>query len=48
VQTYIWHADTTGMYLAHRALKAADRGVRVRLLVDDMDARAKNSSSARL
>jgi len=48
VQTYIWHADTTGMYLAHRALEAADRGVRVRLLVDDMDARAKNAGFAGL
>jgi putative cardiolipin synthase len=42
VQTYIWHDDLTGLFLAHRILEAADRGVRVRLLVDDMDARAKN------
>ena len=43
VQTYIWHADLTGGALAHALLAAADRGVRVRLLVDDMDARAKNA-----
>jgi cardiolipin synthase C len=42
VQTYIWHADLTGLYLVHRLLEAADRGVKVRLLVDDIDARAKN------
>jgi putative cardiolipin synthase len=48
VQTYIWHADVTGMYLAHRLLEAADRGVRVRVLVDDMDARAKNAGFAGL
>jgi putative cardiolipin synthase len=48
VQTYIWHADVTGMYLAHRLLQAADRGVRVRILVDDMDARAKNAGFAAL
>ena len=48
VQTYIWHADLTGMYMAHRVLEAADRGVRVRLLVDDMDARAKNAGFAGL
>ena len=48
VQTYIWHADVTGMYLAHRLLEAADRGLRVRLLVDDMDARAKNAGFAGL
>ncbi len=48
VQTYIWHADLTGIYLAHRLLEAADRGVRVRILVDDMDARAKNAGFAAL
>jgi putative cardiolipin synthase len=48
VQTYIWHADLTGRYLAHRILEAADRGVRVRLLVDDMDARAKTQGFAAL
>ena len=40
VQTYIWHADLTGIYLAEQLLESADRGVRVRLLVDDLDARA--------
>ena len=48
VQTYIWHNDTTGMYLVKELLKAADRGVRVRLLVDDMDARSKNLGLAGL
>ena len=42
VQTYIWHDDPTGRYLAMRLLEAADRGVKVRLLVDDMDARSKS------
>src|SRR5690349_17401947 len=42
LQTYIWHDDATGRYLARVLLAAADRGVRVRLLVDDLDARAKN------
>ena len=48
VQTYIWHADLTGIYLAQQLIEAADRGVRVRLLVDDMDARAKNAGFAAL
>lgn len=48
VQTYIWHADLTGMALAHALLEAADRGVRVRLLLDDMDARAKSAGLAAL
>ena len=48
VQTYIWHDDLTGAYLAGKLLEAADRGVKVRLLVDDMDARAKNVGFAAL
>ncbi len=48
VQTYIWHADLTGMFLAQQLIEAADRGVRVRLLLDDMDARAKNAGFAAL
>jgi putative cardiolipin synthase len=37
VQYYLYHADKTGRFLTWQLLKAADRGVRVRLLVDDMD-----------
>jgi cardiolipin synthase C len=48
VQTYIWHSDLTGTYFAHELIAAADRGVRVRLLIDDMDARAKNANLAAL
>ena len=36
LQVYIWEADETGLILADRLIRAADRGVRVRLLVDDM------------
>jgi putative cardiolipin synthase len=42
LQYYIWHDDLTGKLLAREVVAAADRGVRVRLLLDDMDARAKN------
>jgi len=48
VQTYIWHADLTGKLLVHQLLESADRGVRVRLLVDDMDARDKSERIAAL
>jgi putative cardiolipin synthase len=48
VQTYIWHADLTGMFLAQQLLDAADRGVKVRLLLDDLDARARNAGLAAL
>jgi cardiolipin synthase C len=43
LQTYIWHSDATGRFLAHEFLQAADRGVRVRLLLDDMDARSRDA-----
>ncbi|HEY5806731.1 MAG TPA: phospholipase D family protein [Povalibacter sp.] len=48
VQTYIWHADTTGLLLANELISAADRGVKIRLLLDDMDARARNAGFAAL
>nr|WP_282572153.1 phospholipase D family protein [Roseomonas acroporae] len=32
---YAWHDDITGRLLAHEVLQAAERGVRVRLLLDD-------------
>lgn len=48
IQTYIWHADLTGAYFAGQLIEAADRGVKVRLLLDDMDARAKNAGVAAL
>lgn len=34
-QYYIWHDDTSGMLLFDALLRAAERGVRVRLLLDD-------------
>ncbi len=34
-QYYMWHADLTGLMLVQELLAAADRGVRVRLLLDD-------------
>lgn len=35
IQYYIWRADSTGMLLLQNLHNAADRGVRVRLLLDD-------------
>jgi putative cardiolipin synthase len=37
VQYYLFHRDLSGRLLLDQLLQAADRGVRVRLLVDDMD-----------
>lgn len=36
-QYYIWNDDASGRYLASRLLAAADRGVVVRLLLDDIN-----------
>ncbi len=36
LQYYLWHSDSTGVLLAHHVLKAADRGVKVRILIDDI------------
>lgn len=43
-QYYILHKDLTGRLFVDRLLRAADRGVRVRLLVDDMDVGDKELS----
>ena len=42
LQYYIWHDDLTGKVLYDRLLEAADRGVRVRLLLDDLDTSGKD------
>lgn len=37
LQYYIWHKDLTGSAIMHKIIEAADRGVRVRLLLDDLN-----------
>ncbi|WP_347355986.1 phospholipase D family protein [Bdellovibrio sp.] len=37
LQYYIWENDLTGRLMLHSALTAADRGVRVRILLDDLN-----------
>jgi putative cardiolipin synthase len=36
LQYYLWYGDPSGLLLLHRVLHAADRGVRVRILLDDI------------
>jgi len=36
IQYFIWHGDESGLLLLKRLVRAADRGVRVRILVDDL------------
>jgi putative cardiolipin synthase len=43
VQYYIWNPDNSGRLLAERLLTAADRGVRVRLLLDDIGGSASDA-----
>jgi len=45
-QYYLFHDDLTGHLLIYQLLKAADRGVRVRLLVDDMDMGGRDLDAA--
>jgi putative cardiolipin synthase len=45
-QYYIWEADATGWILAERLMQAADRGVRVRLLVDDINLAGRDAKVA--
>jgi len=46
IQYYIWHSDTTGTLLVDGLLRAADRGVRIRILLDDLDTAGKDRSIA--
>jgi putative cardiolipin synthase len=36
IQTYLWYPDNSGRLILQRAVQAAERGVRVRLIVDDL------------
>jgi len=48
VQYYIWHEDLSGTLLIRELLDAADRGVRVRLLLDDNNTRGMDGLLAAL
>lgn len=47
-QYYLFHNDLTGKLFLDQLLKAADRGVRVRLLVDDMGLEGRDLGAAAL
>ncbi len=40
IQYFVWHKDVTGQVMLKYVLDAADRGVRVRMLLDDLDNQA--------
>ncbi len=45
LQYYLWYGDNSGRLIASRLLAAADRGVKVRLLVDDLNTLLENAGS---
>lgn len=47
-QYYIWNPDASGRYLAARLLVAAERGVRVRILLDDINIAGRDAALAAL
>lgn len=48
LQYYIWKGDTTGQLMFEQVWKAAERGVRVRLLLDDHPTRGLDATLAAL
>lgn len=48
LQYYLFHDDDSGRLLIHHVLRAADRGVRVRILLDDMDMNGRDRGLAGL
>jgi cardiolipin synthase C len=48
VQYFIWESDATGRILVDRLIRAADRGVRVRILVDDANLKDRDAPIAAL
>jgi putative cardiolipin synthase len=48
VQYFLWESDATGLILGDRLLRAADRGVRVRILIDDVNLKDRDAGIAAL
>jgi putative cardiolipin synthase len=48
LQYYVWRGDVTGQLLAREVLRAADRGVAVRMLLDDVYALGRERALASL
>ncbi|MDG1231348.1 MAG: phospholipase D-like domain-containing protein, partial [Pseudomonadales bacterium] len=48
IQTFIWKPDETGLFLFYELWQAALRGVKVRILIDDLSIRAIHDKVAYL
>jgi len=46
IQYYLWHPDKSGLLLAGHILRAADRGVKIRILLDDIGLEGRDDSIA--
>src|SRR3546814_7290305 len=46
IQYYTWHGDRSGTLLLEAVRQAADRGVRVRMLLDDKDRKSTRLNSS--
>lgn len=48
IQYYIWNSDKSGKYLAKRLIAAADRGVKIRVMLDDINLNSREGLLAEL
>lgn len=48
LQYYLWYGDDSGLLLMQRAIAAADRGVKVRILIDDLDTILRDAATPEL
>jgi len=48
MQYYVWFGDTAGSLLMKRVVDAADRGVKVRLLIDDLNSLLRDAATLEL
>ena len=45
LQYYIWYGDDSGILLMKRVVHAADRGVKVRIIIDDLDTLLRDAAT---
>ena len=48
LQYYVWAGDSSGLLLMKRVVAAADRGVKVRLILDDLDTMMKDAETTKV
>ena len=48
LQYYVWAGDTSGLLLMRHVVAAADRGVKVRLILDDLDTMMKDADTPKV